>query len=352
MSSSSQLSPRLVFNRYKQRWVSVNGRPLPLTAHRRDDDLGFVGGAEITYGSLTPFFRAVLAPPRVSLSPYGLDSSSLEVGEISIMDMARRSRQKRSKPTAPISPPLTRSKAVVKTRSTTTIKKASTKVRQNNAPSKNKVVLKAKKVGKVARFSKKVVMKRVKAAPKKLRQKKKNVISELCEVGTVPPLHLCPQFDETELVPASAPNDTMFELADIMQNATDLSLLNDEQNLLMNSATSQSRGYILRKSAIVKRFFAVLERDPRLRRLCETVPKADFPDETIRVFFVELSGSKSELKHRVLNQCLVVFGFLGLLRPDGRIMEPNTSQTVYKMLFSAFRVSAMCLILLYSIHVS
>jgi hypothetical protein len=128
---------------------------------------------------------------------------------------------------------------------------------------KAKVALRAKvvttkKASKVACTPKKVIMKGVKASSKKIRKKKKFDIKELCDVGTVLPAYLCPQFDENELVPASALNDTMFELTDIMLNATDLSALSADQNLLVNSATSQSRGYVSRKAAIVERFFAVL----------------------------------------------------------------------------------------------
>jgi hypothetical protein len=156
-------------------------------------------------------------------------------------------------------------------------------------------------------------------------------------------VYALPLIDDFELpsdARASAPNDTMFDLAELMEG-NEVSALSDEQNMMLKNATSQTRAYVLRKAAMVKKFFDVIEKDPKLRRLCEFVPKPGFPNENIRRFYVELNGSKSELKYRILNRCLVIFAFLGLLCQDGKVMEPNTTQTSFKILFSVFRVSAV-----------
>jgi hypothetical protein len=252
MPLSSQLSPRLVFNQYKQCWVSVNGRSLPPVAvHRRDDELGFVGSVEITYGSLTPFFRAV-APPRVSLSPYGLEYGATPSPQ-SLYPSTLGNAHYGSPVTINVPPP----------------------VHQGAPPS-----------------------------------------SSLC--------HLC-----TRVLSLTRQNWSQLLPWTILCSNWQTSCR--MQLICLCWVRSRICWWAVRLHSHVDtshgRPLSLNDSLPcwnGTQELCKTVPKADFPDETIRVFLSSLVVQSLSWSTVFLNQCLVVFGFLGLLCPDRKVMEPNT----------------------------
>ena len=132
--------------------------------------------------------------------------------------------------------------------------------------------------------------------------------------------------------------DAPFDLSALAQLDT-VDILTVAQNALLSSATSQTPAYVKRKASTVEQFFKILQQDLHLRRLADLLPHPDFDNQQIRRLYLEVLGIQTKTKLKVLNQCLVAYAMVGMVRADGRVMEPNTCQTKLKMLFSTFKVS-------------
>ena len=278
-------------------------------------------------------------------------SRLLEPGEESIASIARRARFRRSLPAVP---PITRSMATRVTRGLSKPKpKAGRKKKEyllvgkksykkKAAPAPTKKSLKIVVLRRVQKHTttstdknnnKKPAKKTVSAKKPKVATKTKMAAENAAK--KVSPL-------PRDCDPSDNDDDIMFDLADFAkENSVDTGVeaLDARQNDLLRNASSQTRQYCARKNSTESRFFEVLSRDAQLGRMCEIVPCAEFPGEFIRRFYLELGGRHSETKKRVFNRCLCTYALLGLFRQDGTAMEPNTCQTIFKILFAVFKVS-------------
>ena len=120
--------------------------------------------------------------------------------------------------------------------------------------------------------------------------------------------------------------------------------LTEEQNSLLESARSQTTGYLGRKENARSVFFETLGFDKELRRLRKIVdcaPPGAANPHMLEVFFHLLSGPKTHEKKTVLNKCLVFYAFKALKTIDGKSYEPGTCLTNLKMLFAIFKVSKL-----------
>lgn len=131
----------------------------------------------------------------------------------------------------------------------------------------------------------------------------------------------------------------------------DKNLYKDEKTTsAIRGMTSQTKRHVRQCDTQERKFFAVLEETPSLRKLAEW--ESDEIGRKQRVFYLLIGGTKDPYKYDVLNMCLVAYGCslekanvkkqeLAQARNENhkkalKTLQPSTICTYFKQLFSCF----------------
>ena len=115
--------------------------------------------------------------------------------------------------------------------------------------------------------------------------------------------------------------------------------------------TTQTKRHMNKCAQVEEQFFQILEDHPTLYRLAEFTTEGSIL-EPKRVFYSKLAGPKDEVKHRLLNICLLVFAEK-LCKPNVpkkqlemakteeereqmTMYQPNSLGTMHRQLFAQF----------------